>query len=490
MRINKTNEYNNFRILILDDDSKYVEKKVKVLKSFGYNVEGETNVKQALSKLMKDDYDLLILDYLMNEMRGDKVVEEIRKFDNDLYILLLTGYAEKSALEIMNNLDITAYCEKSNDNNQLLILIKSALKSVEMMKKVKKAKDLLNAAPKIFQIKNKRSVLTDILKEFYILIGSKDSFIIVDNVLDHHNNLVKNNLFKGSGIYGGGSLTVSAEIMKNIDIAKETENYVICENGVIMPMLSDKYGSLGVIYAKLKSTQLEDETLKLIKVFSSIAASSITNALLQNMIEIINGQLQNTKDEAATWYLSTVNTLKHAIDAKDHYTGGHSGRVSEYSIKIGKALELNQQEIYLLRDSGVFHDLGKIGIDDSILKKKGKITEEEYEEIKKHPQKGALILSSLAMFKDIIPIILCHHERFDGKGYPNGLKGEEIPFLARILCVADSLDAMTTDRTYKEKKSADEALAELKLASGTQFDPYIVKITIDLIKDHSIIIKE
>ncbi len=230
------------------------------------------------------------------------------------------------------------------------------------------------------------------------------------------------------------------------------------------------------IYSKLPITS-NDEISDLVLAFNKI------QELVNGAIDMKNVELRQSKEEIALWYRSTVNTIRLAIDAKDHYTLGHSDRVSKYAVIIGEALNLSKKEIDLLRESGTFHDVGKIGIDDNILKKAGKLTMEEYEEIKKHPQRGAVILSAVSMFENIIPIVLYHHERYDGKGYPKGLSGEEIPFLARILSIADAFDAMTTNRIYQKKLSLKEAIDELENGSGTQFDPYLVKIMIELIND-------
>lgn len=488
MRIrNIDNNLSGYRIILLDDDQKYVSKKVEVLKSYGYDVEGETVVENALLKLRTKTYDLLILDYLMDDMRGDKVVEAIRKFDKDLYILLLTGYAEAPALEIMNTLDITAYCEKSNENNQLLILIKSALKSVEMMKKVKKTRDgfnrILQAVPKIYKIQSINLVLKDIISELVEIIGPSDAFILVDNFIDYQNNHIDGNFFSGSGTFESGVSSVGDRFLEQIDFVRTEKRIKLSEDGIFMPLNDKGFDTLGVLYIRINNKAIDEDLVQQITVFSAIAANAITNYFLQNTIRMINAELQQTKEEKDHWYLSTVETIRLAIDAKDHYTCGHSDNVSEYSVKIGRALGLSEPLIDTLKHSGTFHDVGKIGIEDAILKKACLLTDEEYEEIKKHPQRGALILSAVSMFKEIVPVVLYHHERYDGLGYPKGLQGNEIPLLARILSIADALDAMTTDRVYSGRKNLRDTIKELRTGSGTQFDPEIAEVVIYLINN-------
>ena len=143
---------------------------------------------------------------------------------------------------------------------------------------------------------------------------------------------------------------------------------------------------------------------------------------------------------------------------------------------------LNEKDLDLLRVAGIFHDIGKIGTADDILLSGRKLSELEFQEIKKHPITGANILSALSMFKDIVPLVMFHHEREDGMGYPNGLKGDEIPFLAKILAVADAFDAMTSNRAYRQKLSLDDAVAQLIKGSGSQFDSEVVDQFIGLLK--------
>ena len=162
------------------------------------------------------------------------------------------------------------------------------------------------------------------------------------------------------------------------------------------------------------------------------------------------------------------------VDAKDTYTRGHSDRVAYYTVKIGESFGLNKEQLELLRISGLFHDVGKIGTSDDILSKRETLTERELSEIRKHPLKGAHILSAISMFKEVAPIVKCHHERVDGSGYPEGLMGEEIPLMARIIAVADAFDAMMSDRRYRSKLPFEEARNQLIDGSGSQFDQVVV----------------
>ena len=196
------------------------------------------------------------------------------------------------------------------------------------------------------------------------------------------------------------------------------------------------------------------------------------------IINDINAKLENAYNDLKIAYKGTMESLRLAVDAKDAYTKNHSDRVSYYSVLIAKGLNLPPEEIELIKNGGLFHDIGKIGIPDAILQKAGKLTDEEYHDIKNHPSIGEHILKPARIFNDIIPMVKHHHERFDGRGYPSSLAGENIPLCARIVCVADSFDAMTSDRSYRPRYTLYKALEELKNCKGTQFDPKVVDVFI------------
>ncbi len=182
-------------------------------------------------------------------------------------------------------------------------------------------------------------------------------------------------------------------------------------------------------------------------------------------------------------YRTTILALAEAVDAKDPYTRGHSDRVSKYAEKIGKKLNFSPVEMDKLVFSSILHDIGKIGIPDSILKKKDKLTEEEYNIIKTHPVEGEKIIKTIPHLKDVGEIIRHHHERIDGTGYPDGLRDGEIPVISKIISICDSYDAMTSDRPYRKGLSKEEAIKELKKYSGTQFDKELVEIFIEILKE-------
>jgi HD-GYP domain-containing protein (c-di-GMP phosphodiesterase class II) len=179
--------------------------------------------------------------------------------------------------------------------------------------------------------------------------------------------------------------------------------------------------------------------------------------------------------------LETLKAMCMLVEANDPYTAGHSTRVAEVAVEIASAMNIDKDRVETLRIAAFLHDGGKIGIPGSVLNKPTKLTHAERVMLEAHPLMGSKSVESVTAFKDVVPIILYHHERWDGKGYPAGLKGEEIPFLARILAVADTFEAMTTERPYRMNPlSEKEALEEFKKDAGLQWDPDVVKSFVQL----------
>lgn len=338
-----TAESNGYKIIVVDDEQGIVDSLSIFLKRSGYDFTGLTNPLEAIERVRNEHFDMMILDFMMDPIHGDEVVEEIRKFNKDLYILLLTGHKDLAPpLETIKRLEIQGYCEKSDKFDQLLLLIESGIKSIEQM----------------------------------------------------------------------------------------------------------------------------------------------------NTIKTINKQLHDKNEELERAYLDTIGILRQTVEAKDPYTRGHSDRVSEYSVLIGKKLGLDEKTLHILKIGGLFHDIGKIGIPDSILLKESKLSDEEYSQIKNHPMIGVHMLGDAAIFTDILPIVKHHHERYDGRGYPNQLVGDDIPYVARIAAVADTFDAMTSKRSYRDSLPIDVVRAEIERCSGTQFDPNIAKIFLDIMDNDFDLIRE
>jgi HD-GYP domain-containing protein (c-di-GMP phosphodiesterase class II) len=192
---------------------------------------------------------------------------------------------------------------------------------------------------------------------------------------------------------------------------------------------------------------------------------------LGELVEKVRGAARDIND----MFVGTIRSLAEAIDEKDPYTKGHSVRVARYSVVIGRYLGLPPEDMRWLHVSSLLHDVGKIGIDDAILKKPAALTADEFEVMKTHPERGARILGRIPQMRHIVPGMRFHHERWRGGGYPLGLKGEEIPLQARIIAVADTFDAMTTDRPYQRAFTVAEAAARINDMQGVALAPEVVE---------------
>jgi len=221
----------------------------------------------------------------------------------------------------------------------------------------------------------------------------------------------------------------------------------------------EAYGLLGVSGEQRNFSQVE---LEIFCSLGSQAAVAMENANLYKKLRAA--------------FLHTAEALAEAIDSRDSYTGGHTRRVQKYSLLLAHSLGLKITEQEALRLAAILHDIGKIGIDDAILRKKGSLSEEEKAAMKTHPDIGAKILAHVEEMRDVIPGVRHHHEWFDGSGYPDGLKGEEIPIHARIISIVDAFDALTTGRPYRKALTETTALSEMEKGSGSHFDPDLLKI--------------
>jgi HD-GYP domain-containing protein (c-di-GMP phosphodiesterase class II) len=209
---------------------------------------------------------------------------------------------------------------------------------------------------------------------------------------------------------------------------------------------------------------------------AEIADLSSSFNRMSESIERAMTDLKKAARENHELFINSVRALAAAIDAKDPYTRGHSERVARYAVSIARAMELPPEEIRKVRLSALLHDVGKIGIDDRILRKPTALTDEEFELMKQHPSKGAAIMSVIPQLSDVIPGMKHHHEKWEGGGYPDGLKGEEIPMLARIVSVADTFDAMTTTRPYQKAMELSYVVNRIQSLAGTRFDQRITDV--------------
>ena len=273
----------------------------------------------------------------------------------------------------------------------------------------------------------------------------------VSSLVDFGNNLIKNVFFTGI-----------SEIVNDIVLDSRFQNEQTDEQSMMCSPMKVNQKTIGVI--KVSSTEMTH--------YNSIDLKMLNTLASQTAVAIENARLYN---DLKTSFIAIIDTLAETMDKRDPYTGGHTQRVKNYSMFIGRMLGLSEKQLQHLLLAAMLHDIGKIGVRDYILCKKGKLTFEEYEEMKKHAEYGAEILKHIKILDNALPGVRHHHERYDGTGYPQGLSGKEIDINARIIAVADSFDAMTTDRPYRKAMSKSNSIEELRRNAGTQFDPEVVE---------------
>ena len=280
-------------------------------------------------------------------------------------------------------------------------------------------------------------------------------------------SLKKIRLLKGQGIAGSVAETGEPVIVNDTQSdprffkGADEKSTFMTRNMVCVP-LKTKDKVIGVLETINKKTGLfDDEDCRVLSALANEVAIAVENA--------------NLYQELKEAFYGTSQALAETIEKRDPYTGGHTQRVMKYSLAIGKTMELSGKEIEELMLAAILHDIGKIGIRDSILLKNGRLDEGELAAMNRHAEFGAEILGHVKQLKRVIPGVRGHHERYDGTGYPDRLRGTDIPLIARIIAVADTFDAMTTDRPYRNGLSTSAAIGELRKCSGLQFDGAVVE---------------
>lgn len=479
MRKNKiVKQQTEFSILALDDDEIMTVTLQAYFQSSGYTVDIENDPYRAIERVREYPYDILLLDFLMKPICGDKVVEKIREFNPDIFIILLTGHKSMAPpIQTIRELDIQGYYEKSDRFDQLELLVESCVKSIRQMRIIRRYQEglrkIVDNIPEIYHIQSVDEVVAVILSQTAEFLSVSDLYLCM-------NTMAGEVLYQGMGSYAARR-EEGVECLAGF--VKKGETAPVIQNNVMFfPLVDERHRIFGIIRTDVRDTMKPDK-LQLFELYVKQVCAAVSNVLLHTLLNEKNEELETAYTALRDNYLEIVSVMRSMVDAKDIYTRGHSDRVAYYAALLAKALGKNEEYIRRLHVAGLFHDIGKIGTADEILFKSTKLTSEEYAEIKKHSSRGKKILSAVTLFNDVAPIVEAHHERYDGGGYPNGLKGTEIPEEARIIAIADAFDAMTSSRRYRANMSFEQAVDELKRGSGTQFDAEMVACFLEVLRD-------
>ena len=488
MRQHKQNpSENEFSILTLDDDPIMTSTIQAYFQRSGYRVDVENDPHRAIERIRQGKYDILLLDFLMSPICGDQVVEEIRKFNQDLFIILLTGHKSMAPpIKTIRALDIQGYYEKSDRFDQLELLVESCVKSIRQMCTIRSYKDglstIVDSLPNIHNLGSMESITDSILRTASSLLSCLNVVITIDAAhyqLDTSASGPRRFISRAMGENFSALSTQEAETLIQ---AIHGHTSLVAENKITLPITDSTLGIIGLLSVVLKTPPKYDQ-IQLMEVFTRQISSAIGNARLHAVVHEKNNQLDSAYSQLQSSYLEIISTMRRVVDAKDTYTRGHSDRVSYYAYHLAQRLGYDAQFCENVRLAGLFHDVGKLSIPDDILLKSSKLTSDEYQIIKTHPRNGIELLSVITHFRPILPAVLSHHERMDGRGYPDGLSGQNIPVAARIIAVTDTFDAMTSDRQYRTSLDFDRAMDELERAKGTQLDAHIVTVFQEMVRN-------
>lgn len=495
-------------LLFVDDEESILEVTSEYFRAKGYHILTAENGRIAVDIIAKERIDCCFTDINMPEMDGLELAEHIRIVDNTIPVIIMTGYPSlDNTIRTLKN-GVVDFLIKPVNLNQLEICVKRVMrerqlfiKNIFLTQEVEGKRRLENLNRELTYKVEEVNTLNRILTDFTTIDSSFDLFkrvVDLSTELTHADEacfyvineaiqrpvqvarsvaggnggpLIQVDRSTGAeGVAGAGSMDISQLILDNCN---EDKPLLIHENSSVHGLPADIRSMMLVplnirkkVFGVLAVSVLDgdvrfsEKDLYYMSFMTNKAAYAVENiALYENIYENL---------------FATLYAFVGAIEARDPYTEQHSNRVTQIALALCRAMGGSQEEQDILNVAGQLHDIGKIGIRDDILLKPGRLTDEEFRLIKEHPVIGANIVERLGLWDREKNIIRCHHERFDGKGYPDGLAGEAIPMLARILSVADVYDAIASDRAYRKRMEESEILKIMYGGSGTQFDAGVI----------------
>lgn len=457
----------------------------------GYIVDVAEDGAEALEKIKGTPYALLVADIDMPRMSGMELLEKLMELKNRPLTILMTGYATvESAVDAMK-MGAFDYIVKPFKMEHLLLCIQRALEKRRLefeniqLKETLTIYNLSEAMSQTLNIKNIVDLITKTVQ------SEIDSDITILQIFEPETDNIMYERIESNFTVDSEEIkkNINFEVIKNIlqkDIPLLLPSWRISEifkapivnyrcYSVLCVGIKSKNILCGIVlsFSFTKGKEFHEGQRKFVSVLADRAAIAIENSKLYS-------ELQRSFKE-------TIQALVKALEAKDVYTRGHSERVTQFARNLAEDLGLSDTEVERVTQAALLHDIGKIGMRLEALNKPGKLTDEETQMFRNHPLLGKQILESVTALKGIAPYVYYHHERWDGSGYPEGKKGEEIPVGARILNIADSFTCMTENRPYRKALSIKESAQELLRCSGTQFDPLFVDVFLKGLKKRRIL---
>ncbi len=482
------------KILVVDDEETILDIFREYLEfTEQYSVLTAADGLEALEIIKREQIDCCFTDLAMPRLDGMELARRIHLYDNTIPVVVMTGYPTiDSTIQTLKN-GVVDFLTKPIRANQLPLTIERVMRerslfvdNILLKEEAKRNKRLLRINQELRKKIGEVEIVNLILQQLNQAATSKDLFNALVNLSGEVTNCdeahfcifaqgMKDPVIITSFLKGVGSAAIDTEWIRETLVEKVAHDgipYLIREkdedHSILAIPLKIRSNVFGMLVALIRGgrARFSERDLFFLNLLTEKASSSIENlALYENIYDSL---------------FSTLYACVEAIEVRDPYTKQHSTRVTSYAVSIAKAIGCSQEEMEMLSVSGNLHDIGKIGIPDKILLKPGRLSEGEYDTIKRHPVIGSNIIGHFGIWADEQRIIRHHHERWDGNGYPDRLKGDMIPFPSRILAVADVYDALTSDRSYRTKLENAVAVRIIREGLGIQFDPRVVEFFLRL----------
>ena len=473
------------RVLVVDDEETIREMLAEFLELEGYHVATAPDGMAAVDALTASHFDLVLTDLKMPRMGGISLLEQVSKHSPSTMAVIMTGFGTvETAIDAMKR-GAHDYILKPFKLEEVMHVVARAIEK----KRIEAENIRLRHALSLYKVSEAISASLSLEQVMETVVSACLEELEADLVstwLRGTEGLFERERALGDRPPPGGSdlgeIDPDAVMFRlaagDVVLVHDADTRHFFEGGATAPLrsflavpLTVRNEAVGfVAVATLEGgARLQEGDRKLMKIVASRAAAAIENARLY-------------EDLQAT-FQQTIEGLASAIDKMDRYTAGHSERVARYAVYLAKRIGMSDDEIEIVRQSALMHDIGKIGCVLN-LNKPGKLTDDEYERFKLHPVYGSDILRPIQFLHPLIPGVHLHHERFDGRGYPLGLEGTNIPLIARIISVADTYDAMTSNRSYRRALPHEVAVAEIERCAGSQFDPDLAGEFVEGIDDY------
>jgi response regulator RpfG family c-di-GMP phosphodiesterase len=491
------------RVLVVDDEKVIREILSEFLTMEGYVVRSVEDGADALTELRLRPYDMVISDLKMPKVGGLQLLEKISEEHLDVLTVIMTGFGTvETAIEAMKKgaydyilkpfkvEEVVHVVQRGLERQQLQaenIRLREALTLYSVSEAIAKSLDIEHVLDVILD-----AAITEAQGDVATLhlqdprTGKYDERVKVvadrtDGKASTH--LPSPDLEELLSYFHKGSPILAHGVKANRFFTSSSTAQLVSFTAVPLQVANRYIGMLNV-FSFTRGKKFDEGARKMLSILASRAATTIENARLYDDLVVKNRDLEHANRSLEENFRQTITGFAHALEESDRYTRGHSDRVAEYARIIAMGMQLPEAEVETVIQAGLMHDIGKIGIRSEKLNKPGKLTPEEVAMFREHPAKGKRILEPIPFMRNLIDGCWCHHEAFDGGGYPRGLMGANIPVLGRIVAIADAYDAMTSDRAYRKALPHDLAVDEIERCAGTQFDPEIAELFLHVLDDY------